>query len=160
MSLKPKKGSKQRSRERCKAQTKAGGPCQAPAMEGGLCFFHAHPEKLAALGRQGGQKNRRWKADECNLPQGPLKSIGEVSELLEETINRVRQGPFDLRAANTIGFLSGILLKALDQRVEERLSHLEAVMSGSRGTETEAFEFRPAKEGITDEKPSTASEGD
>jgi hypothetical protein len=41
-----------------------------------------------------------------------------VSELLEETINRVRQGPFDLRAANAIGFLSGILLKALVQRIE------------------------------------------
>jgi hypothetical protein len=69
-----------------------------------------------------------------------------VSELLEETINRVRQGPFDLRAANSIGFLAGILLKALDQRVEDRLAHLEAVMSGKKGTDTEAFEFRSAKE--------------
>jgi hypothetical protein len=99
-------------------------------VKAGLCFCHAHPEKLAELGRQGGQKNRRWKLDEGDLPHRPLKSIGEVSELLEETINRVRQGPFDLRAANAIGFLAGILLKALDQRVEERLAHLEAVMSG------------------------------
>jgi hypothetical protein len=54
--------------------------------------------------------------------------------LLEETINRVRQGPFDLRAANVIGFLASILLKALDSgRVEERLAHLEAVMTGKRG---------------------------
>jgi hypothetical protein len=30
----------------------------------------------------------------------------------------LRRGPFDLRAANAIGFLAGILLKALDQRVE------------------------------------------
>lgn len=48
--LKANKGSKQRSREQCKAKTKAGGVCQAPAVERGLCFFHAHPEKLAALG--------------------------------------------------------------------------------------------------------------
>jgi hypothetical protein len=94
--LKTYKGSKQRSREHCKAQTKAGGPCQAPALEGGLCFCHAHPERLAELGRQGGQKNRRWKADQL-LPQRPLKNIAEVSELLEETINRVRQGPFDFQ---------------------------------------------------------------
>jgi hypothetical protein len=146
MKLKADKGSKQRSRERCKAETKAGGPCQAPALEGGLCFFHAHPEKLAALGRQGGQRNRHWKFDERDLPERPLKNVGEVSKLLEETINRVRQGPFDLRAANSIGFLAGILLKALDQRVEERLAHLEAVISGKKGTETEAFEFRSAKE--------------
>jgi hypothetical protein len=28
-----------------------------------LCFCHAHPEKLAELGRQGGRKNRRWKEE-------------------------------------------------------------------------------------------------
>jgi hypothetical protein len=90
----------------------------APAVERELCFCHAHPERLAELGRQGGQKNRRWKHDESDLPQGSLKSIGEVSALLEETINRVRRGSFDLRAANAIMFLAGIFLRALDQRVE------------------------------------------
>lgn len=111
-----------------------------------MCFFHAHPEKLAILGRQGGQRNRRWKHDESVFPQRQLKSIGEVSELLEETINRVRQGPFDLRAANAIGFLSGILLKALDQRLEDRLAHLEAIISAKRGADTEAFDFQSAKD--------------
>jgi hypothetical protein len=160
MSLKAEKGLKQPSRKQCKARTKAGGLCQAPVIEGGLCFFHANPERLSALGRQGGQKNRRWKTDELDLPQRPLRSIGDVSELLEETINRVRQGPFDLRAANAIGYLTGILLKALDQRLEERLAHLEAVMSSKRGPDTDAFEFRSAKEEITHEEPSKASEGD
>jgi hypothetical protein len=46
----------------------------------------------------------------------PLKSIDDVLELLEETINRIRQGPFDLRAADSIGFLAGIHLKARSQR--------------------------------------------
>ena len=131
---------KERAQQRCKAKTKAGVACQAPAVEGELCFCHAHPERLAELGRQGGQKNRRWKVEGRELPDRPLKSVVEVSELLEETINRVRQGPFDLRAANAIGFLSGILLKALDQRLEARLAHLEAVMSSKRG-ETDPFEF-------------------
>jgi len=108
------KGSRQLSQGPCKARTKAGDPCQAPAVEGGLCFCHAHPERLAELGRQGGRKNRRWKVDESDLPHRPLKSVGQVSELLEETINRVRHGPFDLRAANAIGFLAAILLKAID----------------------------------------------
>ena len=89
-------------------------------MERGLCFFHAHPERLAELGRQGGQKNRRWKADEwCDLPTIRLRSIDDLIILLEETINRLRRGPFDLHTANTIGDLSGILLKALDQRGED-----------------------------------------
>ena len=98
------------------------------------------------MGRQGGQKNRHWKADELDLQQIPLKSIGNVSGLLEETINRVRRGPFDLRAANAIGFLAGILLKALDQRLEQRVAHLEAVISAKGENESEVFEFRPAKE--------------
>jgi hypothetical protein len=160
MSLKLKKGYKQRTRAQCKARTKAGGACQAPALEGGLCFCHAHPERLAELGRQGGQKNRRMKVDACGeLPHRPLKTIGDVSDLLEETINRVRQGPFDLRAANSIGFLAGTLLKALDQRLEERLAHLEAVISGMGENESEAFEFRPVKES-THEESSTARQSD
>ena len=105
---------------------------------------------MAELGRQGGQKNRRWKLDGYgDLPYKPLKSIGDVSELLEETINRIRQGPFDLRAANAIRFLVGTLLKALDQRLEKHLAHLEAVTCGNGETEAEVFEFRPAKESDT-----------
>jgi len=62
MSLKAEKGLKQRSREQCKAQTKAGGVCQAPAVKEGLCFFHANPEKPAELGRQGGKRNRHGRS--------------------------------------------------------------------------------------------------
>ena len=152
MSLKAKKGLKQRNRKQCKAQTKAGGVCQAPAVERDLCFFHANPEKTAELGRQGGKRNRHWKLEDGDLPQIPLKSIDDVSGLLEETINRVRQGPFDLRAANATGFLAGILLKALDQRVEERLAHLEAVMTGKRGTDLELFDFEAAEESKHEEQ--------
>jgi hypothetical protein len=133
MSLKAEKRSKKGSRERCKAQTKAGGVCQAPAVERGLCFFHAHPEKLAELGRQGGKANRHWKSTDGNLPTIPLKSIGDVSGLLEETINRVRQGPFDLRTANAIGFLSSVLLRSLEQGpIEERLAKIETALATLR----------------------------
>ena len=159
MSLKAEKGLKERNRKQCKAQTKAGGVCQAPAVERGLCFFHANPEKPAELGRQGGKRNRHWKTEDGDLPQIPLKSIGDVSGLLEETINRVRQGPFDLRAANAIGFLAGILLKAIDSgRIEDDLVHLEAAMTGLTGRGIEGFHFRSAKGGSTHEKQSKAPE--
>ncbi len=132
MSLKAYEGSKQRSRKHCKARTKAGGLCHAPASEGGLCFCHAHPERLVELGRQGGQKNRRWRATERNLPQRSLKNVGDVSDLLEETINQVRRGPFDLRAANAIGYLTGVLLRSLEQGpVEERLLKIEAALAAN-----------------------------
>jgi hypothetical protein len=91
MSLKAAKGSKQRSRKQCKARTKAGGVCPAPTVERGLCFFHAHPEKLAELGRQGGKSNRRWDPVDRNLSKIPLKSIGDVSALLEETMKWARR---------------------------------------------------------------------
>src|ERR1700675_2730108 len=86
--LKADKGLKQRGQERCKARTKAGAPCQAPAVEEGLCFCHAHPEKLSELGRQGGLKNRRWRIVEFGIPDRSVKSAEEVCEVLEETINR------------------------------------------------------------------------
>jgi len=48
--------------------------------------------------------------------------------------------------ANAVGYLSGILLKALEQgRTEERLNHLEAVLGCNKGTEAEVFHFVPAK---------------
>lgn len=84
-----------------------------------------------------------------------------MSLILEETINRVRHGPFDLRAANAIGFLASVLLKSLESgRIEDRLTHLEAAMTGATGIETETFDFRPAKEETIHEEPSTTSEGD
>jgi hypothetical protein len=74
---------------------------------------------------------------------------------LADSINRLRRGQLDPRVANAMGYLASILLKALDQRLEERLAYLEAVISGKREHESEAFEFRPAKES-TYEESSTA----
>ena len=139
MNLKLRKGPKQRAREQCKAKTKAGSPCRAPAVEAGLCFCHAHPEELAELGRQGGLKNRRWKVGNGELEHRPLKSVGQVSELLEETINRVRQGPFDLRAANAIGFLASILLRAMEN------GRVEGVADGSAPAGMNFIEIYEAK---------------
>jgi Family of unknown function (DUF5763) len=43
---------------RCKGRTKSGRPCRAAATPGGLCFFHANPDKASELGRIGGRGNR------------------------------------------------------------------------------------------------------
>jgi hypothetical protein len=48
---------------RCKAQAKSGKPCRAAATAGGLCFFHANPDKASELGRIGG-RNKRHAAGE------------------------------------------------------------------------------------------------
>ncbi len=45
---------------KCRATTKAGRQCAAPAVRGGTyCALHADPDRAAQLGRKGGAKNRR-----------------------------------------------------------------------------------------------------
>jgi hypothetical protein len=52
-------------------------------------------------------------------------------------------------------YLASVLLKALENgRIEDRLAHLEAVMT-NRGTETEVFDFKPAKEPLHEESSTT-----
>jgi hypothetical protein len=94
-----------------------------------------------------------------DTPDHPLGDTNQVSALLADSINRLRRGELDPRVANAMGYLASVLLKALDQRLEERLAHLEAVISGKGETKSEAFEFRPAKEAKHDES-STARQSD
>ena len=44
-------------KNRCHGRTKDGKPCRAAATAGGLCFFHANPNKASELGRIGGRRN-------------------------------------------------------------------------------------------------------
>ena len=44
-----------KSDSRCQGRTKSGKPCRAAATAGGLCFFHANPNKASELGRIGGR---------------------------------------------------------------------------------------------------------
>jgi hypothetical protein len=95
-----------------------------------------------------------------DTPDHPLGDTNQVSVLLADSINRLRRGQLDPRVANAMGYLASVLLKALENgRIEDRLAHLEAVMTGNKGTETEAFDFRPPKE-PPHEESSTTPEGD
>jgi hypothetical protein len=106
--------------QRCSAKNRNGKRCGAWAVRGeAQCVLHSDPERAAELGSKHGRKVTLLCLPELlNPPHRPLKSAEEVCELLEETINRVRQGSLGLRDAHTIGFLSGVHLKALAQRVE------------------------------------------
>jgi len=90
-------------------------------------------------------------------PNNPLRTTGDVSRLLAESINQVRRGQLDVRAANTVGFLAGILLKALEQsRVEDGLTHLEAILGCKKDTQAQVFHFIAGEE--THEQSSTTAE--
>ena len=117
------------------------------------CALHADPERAAELGSKRGRRVKfRPRPDALDLTPRPLKSTEEVCELLEETINLVRRGSLDVRAANSIGVLAGIHLKALAQRVEARETDSEAsggiYMSlfqrlGSAAPEQKVFDLFP-----------------
>ena len=110
---------------RCCHQNDNGTHCQAhPQRDSQYCFFHdpdpAAQQKTAEARRAGGViRSRGIEAEAApilppNLPLLSLKTPAAVAGLYEETINQVRQGQIDLRAANTIGYLATMLLTALE----------------------------------------------
>jgi hypothetical protein len=137
--------------KRCEFRKKNGERCGADAQtDKSLCVFH-DPEKVSEgcrARRAGGiTRSRAAALLPFDTPDHPLGDTNQVSVLLADSINRLRRGQLDPRVANAMGYLASVLLKALESgRIEERLAHLEAVMSGKKESATEAFQFRSAKE--------------
>jgi hypothetical protein len=72
---------------RCKAIAKSGEPCRAAATEGGLCFFHANPDKASELGRIGGRGNRRAAGENAD----PLPTLDNALAV-RDTVDSVNRG--------------------------------------------------------------------
>jgi len=110
-----------------------GKRCEANAMIGSeYCFFHdpAKAKERTAARKAGGHKNKAVVLP-ATTPDVRLDNISDVVKLLGETINQVRGGELDPKVSNAIGYLTGILLKALEQgEIEERLSALETIVKG------------------------------
>ena len=108
-----------------------GQKCEAHALIGGkYCYRHSPEinvqEKKEASSRGG--RNRRVKY-EISLDPISLNKISDVVSLLEETINMVRSGDIDIRVANSLGYLSGYILKAIEgSEMEARIEKLELAL--------------------------------
>jgi hypothetical protein len=83
------------------------------------CFFH-DPEqkrKQAEARKQGGEARSRQSEPEItlpsNLPVVPLENFSDVLDLLGQTMNHLLSGAMDVPAARAIGYLSGLLQRAL-----------------------------------------------
>lgn len=91
-----------------------GGQCNArPMKESKYCFSHnpdTQVEKHLAVVK-GGFASKRV---ELGLEPLSIKTPQEISQLLENTINEVRDGRMPPNIANTIGFLAGHALKAME----------------------------------------------
>jgi hypothetical protein len=101
------------AKKRCKGVTKNGTACTAWATEGGLCYFHANPDKAAQLGRNGGQR-RKHAYEQSSEPVAPPESAADVRRMLAETMAEVKAGKMDPKVANTVVYAATVLLRAYE----------------------------------------------
>ena len=122
--------------KKCRHIKSDGRRCQANAMaDSEHCFFHdpAKARQRTAARRAGGEKGRAIVLA-AETPDAPLDSVGDLVLLLGQTVNQVRRGELDPKIANAVGYLTGILLKALEVgEVERRLEALEQTLSERPG---------------------------
>jgi hypothetical protein len=65
-----------------------------------------------------------------DTPDHPLSNTKEVSAFLADSINQLRRGELDPRVANGMGYLTTVLLRALEQGpLEERMAKIEAALA-------------------------------
>ena len=99
---------------KCRATTKAGSSCAAPAIRGGTyCALHADPERAGELGRRGGLRNRKMYVDAEQEASAPT-SVGEVKKMLAETMAGVRSGTIDPKIGTTVAYVAAALLRAYE----------------------------------------------
>jgi hypothetical protein len=100
------------------------------------CYFHdpdkadARREAQAAGGRQ-----NRARAPGPDAPVIEVADCRDVVRLLARTINEVRRGEVDPRVANTVGYLSSVAVRAMEQGdLEERVAQIESALRNPRPT--------------------------
>jgi len=114
----------------CQALTKKGKPCRAAATEGGLCFFHANPNKAVELGRIGGKKNGRMLVGTEPLPN--LDNAMAARDTVARLIADVYAGKLHPRIATGLAPLMHLQLRVLERtEFEKRLARVERLMRDS-----------------------------
>ena len=115
----------------CRGTKPDKSSCQAPALPGSeFCFFHdpSRAQERREAQAQGGRQNR-MKTLEGSAPDIEVEDCGDAIGLLVDTINQVRKGKIDPRVANSVGFLSNILIKAVERdKLETRIQQLERLI--------------------------------
>lgn len=112
----------------CQSLKPDGGTCHAPRIAGSdFCFFH-DPERSAereAAQRSGGLRNRMAVLS-STAPDACLQDTQDLVTLLSVTINQVRRGEVDPKVANAVGYLGGLLMKAIHEAEIEKRTADEA----------------------------------
>ena len=118
--------------KKCTFRRKNGTRCAADVQIGrDVCVFH-DPDKAEdgrRARRAGGINRNKLAVLSLETPDNPLGNTNDVSTLLGESINQVRRGQLDPRVANALGYLTSVLLRALEQgSIEDRLKKIEATL--------------------------------
>jgi hypothetical protein len=124
------KSSKTVSRK-CERIKKNGQGCEANAMTNSkFCFFHdpSKAKERATARRAGGvERSRRVAVLPPDTPDRPLRSSGELLELLRDMINKILRGELDPKIGYAVGYLATIQTKVREQsEMEGRIAALEA----------------------------------
>ena len=105
--------------------------CQANAMKDSLfCYLHNPevPDEEKKLAQVKGGMGNIVKLEEV-LPEIRIEKAKDVVTLLQDTITRVRSSQMDIRVANTIGFLCGHLIKAIEvAEIDQRVKSVERII--------------------------------
>ena len=110
---------------RCKARTKSGQPCRAAATAGGLCFFHANPDRASELGRIGGRSKRHGAGENVD-PLPTLDNAIAVRDTVARLIADVYAGRINPRIAAGLAPLLNLQMRAIETTdLERRLARLE-----------------------------------
>ncbi len=125
----------QQTNSRCEFIKDGGDFCKARRLSGSrFCFFHdpARSNERKAASQKGGSRHRM-----ASLPRETaefeVKKAEDVVKLLSLTVNQVRRGEIDPKVANSVGYLSGIILRAREQGdIEDRLQQIEQIVQKGR----------------------------
>ena len=118
---------------KCQATTQNGTPCQAYALDGSDYCFHHDPaqaaQRLAARSKGGLARHGRHIGPVGQAEPVELDTMADVATLLRQTINDTLNLENSLQRARTIGYLSGLFIKALDMAaLEQRVIALERTL--------------------------------
>jgi hypothetical protein len=90
-------------------------------MEGGLCYFHANPDKAAELGRDGGRRRKHAYQQAPEQIVTP-ESAADVRRMLAETMADMKAGKMAPKVANTVATLEQFSCDRMRQmRLQPRL---------------------------------------
>jgi hypothetical protein len=114
---------------RCKAKARSGKHCRAAATAGGLCFFHANPNKASELGRIGGRSNRSSSAENTD-PLPKLDNAVGLRDTLARLMADVYAGKIDPRVAAGLAALISLQLRTIETvDFARRLENVEKLLA-------------------------------